>query len=136
MQGERPERIYVASRASVPERPAMWRRYREQWRPEREIVSSWIDEAGAGETASFEDLWDRIVSEVLSSDRVIVYAEPDDFPLKGAYVEVGVGLGAGLPVSVVLPGVELDGSMRPIGSWVRHPSVTVHENVEEAIRER
>jgi len=127
---DRPKRIYVASRASVPARPAMWRCYRERWRPEREIVSTWIDESGPGETASFADLWSRIVSEVLSSDLVIVYAEQDDFPLKGAYVEVGAALGAGIPVAVVLPGVMLDSSRRPIGSWVEHPLVTLYESVE------
>lgn len=124
------ERIYVASRASVPERPAMWRRLREQWKPNRIIVSSWIDEAG---TESFEDLWLRIVNEVLSSDRLILYAEPGDFPLKGALVEVGVALGAGKPVAAVLPGVELDASMRPLGSWASHPCVTLHDTIGEAL---
>lgn len=76
---------------------------------------------------------DRITEEVLSSDLVIVYAEADDFPLKGAYVEAGIAVGAGIPVAVVLPGVKLDESMRPIGSWVRHPTVRLYETVEDAL---
>lgn len=82
--------LYVASRASLPERPAMWRAMRDAgWR----IVSSWIDEAGEGETASFADLWHRIEDEVRRSDGLILYAERDDFPLKGALIEVGHGAG-------------------------------------------
>lgn len=45
--------IYVASRASIPERGAMWRRFRAQGVP---ITSSWIDEDGEGQTADFREL--------------------------------------------------------------------------------
>ena len=122
--------IYVASRASDPTRPAMWRKLRAEGWP---IVSSWIDEAGAGETASLSELWSRIDREIRASSGVIVYAEADDFPLKGAYIEAGIALGAGLPVAVVLPGVELaPRSDRPIGSWIRHPRVSICATLEEA----
>ena len=54
--------IYVASRASVPARGAMWRRLRSEGWP---IVSTWIDEDGEGQTDDFSDLWERIHREVV-----------------------------------------------------------------------
>lgn len=90
------------------------------------IVSSWIDEDGVGATASFEDLWRNIDTEIRACRRLVLYAEADDFPLKGALVEVGMALGRGKPVLAVLPGVTLEPrSMRPLGSWAAHPLVCV-----------
>lgn len=125
--------FYVASRASLPERSAMWRRQRERGAI---INSTWIDEAGEGETADFGELWTRIDKEIGLSSALILYAEPDDFPLKGALIEAGIALGHGIPVRVVLPGVVLDGrTSRPIGSWIQHPLVKRFETVTEAIAE-
>lgn len=123
--------VYVASRASAPERPAMWRNLRAQG---HHIISTWIDEAGEGESHDLGDLWDRILREVTSAERLVLYAEAEDFPLKGAYVEVGMALAAGVPVFVVTPGVALDArSLRPLGSWAKHPLVTFCGEVEEAL---
>lgn len=116
--------IYVASRASVPERPAVWRRLRdvESW----PIVSTWIDEAGAGETDDMSELWMRIHQEIIASEGLILLAYKSDFPLKGAFVEAGIAIGLGLPVAVILPDVTPDPTnMAPIGSWVRHPNVQI-----------
>jgi hypothetical protein len=125
------EKIYVASRASVPERSEMWRKFRAEGWP---IISSWIDEAGEGETADYSELWTRIHGELMKSRRLIFYAETRDFPLKGAFVEVGIALGMRIPVCVVLPGVVLEGRTdRPIGSWIRHPGVFLFETVQEAL---
>lgn len=122
--------LYVASRASVPARASMWRALREGGWP---IVATWIDEAGEGETENFTELWARIEREICSARGLIVYAEPGDFPLKGAYLEAGIALGAGLPVAVVMPGVELEPrSARPMGSWIKHPRVRVYATLEEA----
>ncbi|MBU9200054.1 hypothetical protein KTD31_01380 [Burkholderia multivorans] len=115
--------IYIASRASIPARAAQWRYLRdvEGWH----IISSWIDEAGEGETDNFSELWVRIENEIRSAERLILYAEPDDFPLKGAYIEVGMALAFGVKVFVVAPGVTIEPrSRRPVGSWMDHPLVT------------
>ncbi len=97
------------------------------------IISSWIDEAGEGETDDFADLWDRIRREVASASSLIFYAEPDDFPLKGALVEVGIAFGEGVPIYVVLPGVVLEGhTARPVGSWVLANGVTRINSLEAA----
>ena len=123
---------YIASRASLPERSARWRQLRDVdgWK----ITSSWIDEAGFGETPDLAALWVRIESEIARSERLIFYVEPEDFPLKGALVEVGMAIAHRIPIRVVAPGVVLDPvSMRPIGSWVRHHSVVFAETMDEAL---
>lgn len=126
-------RIYGASRASIPARGDMWRTLRTCG---FEIISSWIDEDGEGETSDFVDLWTRIRNEVTTADRLILYIEPGDFPLKGALVEVGMALAANVPVFVVAPKVTLDlRSMRPIGSWMAHPLVTQVPTMRKALEE-
>lgn len=122
--------IYAASRASLPERPKMWQNMRANgWN----IVSSWIDEAGPGETKDRRDLWLRIHGEIARSMGLIFYAEPGDFPFKGAMVEIGMALGMGKPVALVLPGVELEGdNCRPVGSWMEHPNVVRSHNLDYA----
>jgi hypothetical protein len=119
--------IYVASRVHHAE---TWKRYRAAGRP---ITSTWIDEAGAGETASFADLWLRILEEIAGSTHLLFYAEPADVPLKGAYVEVGAALMIGLPVIAVLPGIVLESrTCRPIGSWLEHPAVITVQTLDAA----
>jgi len=129
--GETRPCIYVASRASVPERGAMWRKLRDAGAP---IISSWIDEDGPGQTQDFGELWTRIAREVTSADGLILYVEPDDFPLKGALVEVGMALAVERPVYVVAPAVKLETrSLRPLGSWASHPLVHFAPTVADAI---
>lgn len=123
--------IYVASRASVPARPQMWRSLRVQGWP---IVSTWIDEAGEGETGDFTELWQRIHDEIAASCGVILYAEKADFPLKGAFIECGIALGMGKPVAVVLKFPLMDRSMRPLGSWGNHPLVKICQSLDQARR--
>lgn len=104
----------------------MWRNLRNEhgWN----IVSTWIDEAGEGESANLADLWSRIESEIRGSRGLLLYAMRGDFPLKGALVEVGMALGMRKPVAVCLAGPRpfLEGrSLRPVGSWLHHPRVTL-----------
>lgn len=125
--------IYVASRASIPERGAMWRKFRADGLP---IISSWIDEDGEGQTADFMDLWSRIADEIRQSHDFVLYAEPGDFPLKGALIEAGIAIGRGIPIHTCLPGVELDyRSCRPIGSWINHPLVTRCDDIQQVMRD-
>jgi hypothetical protein len=124
--------VYVASRASVPERSAMWRKMRDEdgWN----ITSTWIDEAGPGETEDFAELWTRIEKEIRASAGVILYASQSDFPLKGAFVEAGIAIGVRKPVAVVLADCVLDGpTMRPLGSWACHPLCRICDNFAEAL---
>jgi hypothetical protein len=121
--------IYVASRTA---RAEMWRELRAAGYP---IVSPWIDEARPAQTADLADLWEQIARDIQDSKHLVLYAEPADFPLKGALVEVGIALGAEVPVVVCLPGVVLEqGTFRPLGSWVSSPLVTRQDDVELALR--
>ena len=114
-------RVYVASRTV---HAPMWLDLATS-HPELEITSSWI---GAGpidenDTDAIAELWTRCVSEVVGSEAVIAYHEPGDI-WKGAFVEIGVGLGAGLHVHLV---------GNPPGSWVGHPLVVRHPNLTRAV---
>jgi hypothetical protein len=122
--------IYAASRASLPARPAMWRALRALGYP---IVSSWVDEDGPGQTASMAELWSRIVREIRGAKALALYAEPSDLPLKGAYVEAGIALAFGKPITVTMPGSTFEERRKLLGSWVEHPSVKHCETVEEAM---
>lgn len=111
----------------------MWRQLREAG---IEIVSTWIDEAEPGETADLGELWVRIAREIASADRLVLYVEADDFPLKGAFIEVGIALGMGKPIVLVAPEIEFSApSYRPIGSWIKHPLVTLCSDIWEACGE-
>jgi len=109
-------RVYAASRTKHAE---MWKTLRADG---LHIVSSWIDEAGPGQTASLPELWQRIAAEVRGSNAFVLYVEPDDFPLKGAFIEAGMALASSIPVVLVAPGCKFEPpSFRPIGSWIKHP---------------
>jgi len=120
---------YIASRTW---RAPTWRRLRDNdgWK----ITSSWIDEARAGESTDLGSLWEHIAAEIGRSERLILYAETEDFPLKGALIEVGMAIAARIPIRVVIPDVILDPvSFRPLGSWVRHPMVIFCDTMDEAL---
>jgi hypothetical protein len=126
------QRIYAASRASLPMRPAMWKQLRSEG---FNIVSSWIDEAEPGATADLGELWQRIHLEVARADGLVLYAEAEDFPLKGAFIEVGIALGLGRPIHVVCADFEPQApSYRPVGSWIMHPNVARFKNVRQACK--
>lgn len=128
--------IYIASRASLPERSEAWRKLRDV--DGYLIVSSWIDVVtqplNEDDTKPLHAIWENITQEVTTAERVIVYAEPDDFPLKGTLVEVGMALAVGTPIYLVLPGVDIEAdTFRPIGSWINHPLVKVVTSMSEAL---
>lgn len=83
--------IYIASKVYHAEK---WRLLRAAGLP---IASTWIDEAGAGESADLDDLWQRCIREASTAQVLIVYREPGD-TLKGAWIEVGAALASGVPV--------------------------------------
>ena len=123
---------YIASRASLPERSAAWRQLRDVdgWK----ITSTWIDEAGVGASTDLGALWERIEAEIAGSERLVLYVEPEDFPLKGALIEVGIAIAHRIPIRIVAPGVVLEPiSLRPLGSWVRHPLVAFADTMDEAL---
>lgn len=101
----------------------MWRKLRSEG---ANIISSWIDQAGPGETPDISQHWQDICREVSSAERLILYVEHDDFPLKGAFIEAGIALSRGIPIFVVSPDCDfVPPRYRPIGSWITHPLVTI-----------
>jgi hypothetical protein len=123
--------VYVASRVH---HAARWQELRTRY----PILTTWIDEAGEGETDDLGELWGRIRAEIEASRALVLYLRPGDFPLKGALIEVGMALAIGRPVHVAMRGVEIEPrSMRPVGSWLHHPLVTRYEgesDLEDAMR--
>lgn len=86
--------IYIASKTRHAH---LWRDLRGAGAP---IISTWIDEAGEGESGDLDDLWERCITESKTCDVLIVYREPEDV-LKGAWVEIGAALAAGKSVHAV-----------------------------------
>lgn len=112
--------VYIASKTKHAPK---WKALRESGVP---IISTWIDEAGIGETKCFTDLWRRCIDEAKNAERMIVYAEDGD-ELKGALVEVGAALAGGTPVYVV-------GKVEPLKTARNHRLVTEVSSLEEALR--
>jgi hypothetical protein len=73
------------------------------------IISTWIDEAGPGQTKDMAYLCNRCIEESIRCDAMIVYAEEGDL-LKGAFIEMGVAL------AVSGKRIYLVGPVLPIGS--------------------
>jgi hypothetical protein len=109
--------IYIASKTTHANR---WKELRAAGHP---IISTWIDEAGPGETSDFPDLWTRCIDEASACDALIVYCE-DGETLKGAWVEVGAALALNRPVL----GVGVD------AFTVRHhPGLSLFDDFDEAL---
>jgi hypothetical protein len=87
--------IYIASKVKHADR---WRFLRDALG--EPIISTWIDEAGEGETSDHDDLWRRCITEASNCRLLIVYREADEV-LKGAWVELGCALTKGVPVYAV-----------------------------------
>lgn len=86
--------IYVASKTR---HAAMWRYLRGRG---VNINSTWIDEAGEGESKSLRDLAERCVAEVKAADRLVLFIAKGD-ALKGQLIETGVALAVGIPVFAI-----------------------------------
>lgn len=86
--------IYFASKTKHAPR---WQALRASGVP---TASTWIDEAGEGQTADYAELSERCVSEISCASAVLLYCEPGEL-LKGALIEVGIALASGTPVLCV-----------------------------------
>lgn len=91
---ERNEGIYTASKTI---HAPMWKQWRNEGLP---IISTWIDEAGAGESKDLSDLWRRCISEASKAKVLIAYRQEGEI-LKGTFIEIGAALHAGIRVICV-----------------------------------
>ena len=88
--------IYVASKSSYAD---MWRAARDIGLP---INSTWIDEAGEGQTRDKGILAEHCFEEIREASCMILFIGDVDI-LRGAAVELGAALSNGKPVFVVGP---------------------------------
>lgn len=79
-----------------------------------------------------KELWARIPAEIQACDRLVLYVETADFPLKGAFVEVGMALAMHKPVCIVSPDLPSQLVLDMVGSWRAHPLVSMVGTLEEA----
>ena len=87
-------KIYTASKVKHYK---MWLELREKG---YNIISTWIDEAGPGQTSNIQDLAIRCINEAKYADILLLYCEDGEI-LKGALVEAGAALAAGKLVHYV-----------------------------------
>ena len=112
--------IYIASKTVHAQK---WRELRANGVP---INSTWIDEAGQGESKDLADLWWRCIRESSDALCTIVYREEGEI-LKGAFIEVGSALASGM--MVIAAGYWADNL-----SFLNHYNVRVVANMDEALR--
>lgn len=90
--------VYIASKTK---HAWMWKDLRGLWaRSAITIYSTWINEAGPGESKSLRNLWYRCVNEACFADVLIAYRAKDD-EVKGTLVEIGAALAHDVPVFLV-----------------------------------
>jgi len=88
-------------------------------------ISTWIDEAGDGQS-DYTELSQRCLNEIARSTAVVLYCEPGDL-LKGALIEAGAALAMGKPVHCV-------GTCDSLSRvFLRHPLWREFQTVEDAI---
>lgn len=116
-------KVYVASKLRHAD---LFKSIAVRWKPEIDIISSWISlvETIPDTSAFAQRFWQIDVNEVKESDAVLLYAEEKDH-LRGALVEVGVALGQNIPVVVV-------GTHHDCGTWRWHPGVYQVCNLDDA----
>ena len=113
--------IYIASKTKHADK---WVALRNQG---VNIISTWIDEAGPGQTNDMSDLCNRCISESYNCEAMIVYAEDGDI-LKGAFVEMGIAM------SIQFKPIYLVGPVLQPGSAFTHSrQVFIAKTIEEAI---
>lgn len=116
--------VYIASKIKYA---AKFRALRGEWKGQIDLHCRWLDYAMYEDTATAEDFhvfWLMDQHDVLASKAVIVYGEDGD-ELRGALVETGIAIGAGIPIFIV-------GGSASFGTWQHHPLVIRAFSLENA----
>lgn len=108
--------IYIASKTKHADR---WRTIASV----HPVSSTWIYEAGEGETSDYDDLWNRCLTEAANSKALVLYREADDV-LKGGWIELGAALANGIPVHAV--GIEEF-------TVAKYGKITHHRTMKDAV---
>lgn len=119
MAQDRKWKIYLANTASISD---YWAENRGHIQQPVEVVQ-WY----AARTTAPRSLWKAAILDIWGSDILVLHVAASDLPLSHSMVEVGAALGNGVPVLVVVDDLTVDiNTAEPLGSWVCHPSVTLH----------
>lgn len=112
-------KFYVASKVKHAE---FWKMLRRTI----DITSTWIYEAGQGQTADHAELAQRCLDEIAQADALILLCSPGDI-LKGASIEAGMALALGKPVFCV-------GTCETLSkTFTKHPLWHESESVYDAV---
>lgn len=104
-------KIYTASRTIHAPK---WIQYRNQG---YNIISTWIDEAGEGQSSDYSSLAKRCIDESIAADYFLLYSEPGEV-LKGALIEAGAALAANKFVYYVGDGSGLSRVFMEHPNWI------------------
>lgn len=115
-------KIYTASKT----------KHAQKWRDLRasghNVISTWIDEAGEGESSDLHSLCQRCINECEGCDAMIVYREDGDY-LKGAFIEMGIALtGRFRPIVLVGP------VLPPGSAFTKNNRIFLSTSIKGAIR--
>lgn len=111
------KKYYVASKVK---HASMWRKFRDGGIA---ILSTWIDEAGEGQTGDYSELSQRCIREIERCHAVVLYCEPGEI-LKGALIEVGAALAMNKEIRCVGSCESLSRVFSEHPNWIECSSVT------------
>jgi nucleoside 2-deoxyribosyltransferase len=114
------KKIYIASKT----------KHADKWLSLRNnglnIISTWIDEAGEGQTIDKADLCRRCICESKDCDIMLIYAEAGDI-LKGAFIEMGAAIAYNKPVVLIGPVLQNN------SVFASYSFVSFAQSIDEAI---
>lgn len=120
-----PINVYIASKLRYAQR---FREMRDSWKKDKIFLHArWFDHEQHEDSATDDDFrifWRVDEHDVKSSNAIIVYGERND-ELRGALVEAGMAMGAGILTIVV-------GDAPAFGTWCHHPMVVRASTLEHA----
>lgn len=115
--------IYIASKTKhAPKWRELRDKLKEQYGDDVRIISTWIDEAGPGETTDKKDLALRCLQETRLCDVLICYTEEGEY-LKGAFIEIGAALAYQNQVIAVGPVLPDTSTFIALDYWLTAPSI-------------
>ena len=117
--------FYVASK--VKHAP-LWRSMRAKGYA---ITSTWIDEAGEGQTSDYTELAERCLQDIKAADFLLLYCKPGQL-LKGALIEAGMALALGKEVRCVGNCHTISRVFKSHPLWTRHRNILSAVNAEPA----
>lgn len=108
--------FYVASKVK---HAGFWRSVRAKGYP---VISTWIDDVGAGHSNDFAELADRCIKEIKQSSFLLLKASRGEL-LKGELIEAGAALAFGIEVRCVGRCASLSRVFKSHPNWKQYPTI-------------